>query len=125
MFRRQRKRIGDDTILGTLYLIYLFCLCLDRHILVNDTDTTLSSHGNRHTMFGNSIHSCAHHRNVQLDLLCQPCGQIHLIRDYLRVRRYEQYVIKGNAFTNNLSHFLSSCVHLIRFVNDILLCYKL
>ena len=68
MFRGKIKWICDYTIFRTLNLIYLFSLRLNRHILVNDTDTALSCHGNGHTVFCNRIHAGTHQRNVQFDL---------------------------------------------------------
>ena len=49
-------------------------------------------------------------RNVQLDLFCQPGSHVDLIGNYLRVCRHQQHIVKGNAFANNLTHLLSSCV---------------
>ena len=113
VFRSQRKWIGDDPVFRTLDLVHLLGLSLDGHILVDDSDAALSGHSNGHTMLRHCVHPCAHHRNVQLDLLGQPSSQIHLIRHYLRVCRHQQHIIKGNALTDNLSHFSSSCVYSI------------
>ena len=77
MLRRQIERIGDNTVLRTFYFVYFFCLLLNRHILVNNTDSSLTCHGNCHTVFCNRIHAGAHHRDVQLDLLGQMRSQIY------------------------------------------------
>ena len=77
---------------------------------MDNTDTALSGHCDRHSMFCNGIHSRTHQRNVQLDLFCQPGSHVDLIGNYLRVCRHQQHIVKGNAFANNLTHLLSSCV---------------
>ena len=62
------NRIIDHTVLGTLYNGNLMCLLLNGHILVDYTDTTLTSNGNSHLRLGNSIHCRSHERYVQLDI---------------------------------------------------------
>ena len=79
MFRCQGKRICDNAIFRPFYLIHLFGLGFNGHILMNNAYSSLPCHCNRHPMFGNCVHPRTHHGNVELDLLCQPCGQIHLI----------------------------------------------
>ena len=63
----QEERIGDDTILRALYHVDFLCLLLDRHILVDDTDTTAARHGDRHLMLCNGIHTCRNEWNVEMN----------------------------------------------------------
>lgn len=88
-----------------------------------DFNTTLSGHGNCHSVFCNSIHSGTHHRNVKLDLFGQMSSKIYLIRNHFRICRYQQHVIKCNSFANNCSHDFSS-LSLIRSFVIIFFCYK-
>ena len=60
-------RIRNDSVFGTLYLIYLVSLLLNRHILVDNAYTALPRHSDSHSMLRNRIHSGAHHRNIQPD----------------------------------------------------------
>ena len=57
------NRIVNHTIFSTLYNGNLSCLLLNRHILVNHTDTTFTGNGNSHFRFGNRIHGSRHKRN--------------------------------------------------------------
>lgn len=47
MLRREIEGVGNDTVLRTLYLVYLVGLLLDGHVFVNDSDTSLTRHGDR------------------------------------------------------------------------------
>ena len=108
MIGSQGKRICDDAVLRAFDLVHLFGLRLDGHVLMYDADAALSRHGDGHAVLRHSVHSCAHHRNVQFDLLRQPGAELHLVRHHLWVGGYQQHVIKGYPFPDNLSHFLSS-----------------
>ena len=48
--------------------MHLACLFLDRHILVDDTDTTLSGNRDSHLGLGHGIHGCRHQRHIQNDV---------------------------------------------------------
>ena len=73
MFRGQIKWVCDYSVFRTFYLIYLFSLRLDRHVFVNDTDSALSRHRDRHAVLGYRIHAGTHKWNIELDFLCQVC----------------------------------------------------
>ena len=122
MLRRQIKWICNNSILRTFYLIDLFCLLLNCHIFVDNTDTTLTCHRNRHAVFRNRIHSCTHHRNVQYDLLCQMSLQIDQVWCNLRILRNQKNVIKCNSFADNSSHFLKSSLSSIICSLYVILC---
>ena len=44
----KRERINDNAVFRTLYLIHLFCLLSDSHILMDNTDTALSCDSDSH-----------------------------------------------------------------------------
>ena len=75
-------RIVDHTVLGTLYDSNLTGLVVDRHILMNNTDTTLAGDGNSHLTLGNSIHSCCHERNIQFDVARKAGFQLYRLRQH-------------------------------------------
>ena len=82
MIRRQIERVCDDAVLGALHHVHLFCLLLNTHVLVNNTDAALSGHSDCHLMLCNRIHACAHHRDIELDFICQLCLDIDHIRSH-------------------------------------------
>ena len=75
--------IVNHSILGTLYNGHLACLLLNRHVLVDNTDTSLTSYGYGHRRLGNSIHSGCYEWNVQLDITRELGFQLYLFRQYL------------------------------------------
>ncbi len=58
-----------------------FSLALNGHIFVNETQTAFLCQRNGQTRFGNGIHGCGQHRNIQAD----SCGQ--LSAKFCRVRQ--------------------------------------
>ena len=75
-------RIVDHTVLGTLYDSNLTGLVVDRHILVNNTDTTFASDSNSHLTLGNGIHSCCHEWNIQFDMTRKAGFQLYRLRQH-------------------------------------------
>ena len=61
-------RIINHSVFCTLHNCYLTSLLLDRHVLVNYSDTSFTSNGNGHLCFGNCIHRCSYKRNFQLNV---------------------------------------------------------
>ena len=59
------NRIIDHTILSTFDDSYLTSLLLNRHILMDNTDTALTRDGNGHRRLGHRIHSGRDKRNVE------------------------------------------------------------
>ena len=67
----QGERINDNAVLASFYLIDLFGLLLDGHILVYDTDTSLTGDGDSHTGICNGVHSGSHDRSIEVDSLSE------------------------------------------------------
>ena len=65
-------RIFNHSRFGALHLTNMLRLFFNRKIAVKDANTTLTSHGNRHTSFSHSIHRCRKQRNTQGNFLRQP-----------------------------------------------------
>ena len=55
-FRGERNRIEDHPALGSLDTIDFGGLPVDRHVLVNDADSTRPGHRHRHFGFGDGVH---------------------------------------------------------------------
>ena len=64
---------------------------------MDHADAALTGQGNGHAGLGNRVHSRAHHRDIQGDLLCQLGVQIHIRRKHIALRRDEQHIVKGEA----------------------------
>ena len=71
--------------LSTLHDGYLTCLFFDRHILMDNTDTTFTCNGNCHFRFGNRIHSGRYKRNFQLNVFRKLCREFDSFRKHFRV----------------------------------------
>ena len=73
---------------------------------MDDTDSSLASHRNGHTVLGNCVHSGTHKGNVKSDLLGQLSVKVYLIGDDLGVRRNQQDIIKCDTVFYYLCHDL-------------------
>ena len=71
---------------------------------MDDTDAALTSHGDRHTVFCYSIHSCTHYRDVQFYRFCKMGRKVNLIGNNLGIGRNQKYIVESNSFINDLSH---------------------
>ena len=69
--RGKEKWVGDDPMFGTFYPIHHAGLLFNGHILVDNANAAFTSYGNRHTGFGNCIHSGTHNRDFQPELAGQ------------------------------------------------------
>ncbi|MNZ94362.1 hypothetical protein D3C78_1134670 [compost metagenome] len=76
------ERICNDSTLGTFNAINFHCLLLNRHILMNDTDTALTCHCDCQRRFRYRIHTCADQRNIKLNIAAESRGHIYLFRQY-------------------------------------------
>ena len=95
--RRERERVNDNAVFRPLYLVDLFCLSFNGHVLMNDADTALTSNSDSHSGLGNCVHSRCHYRCVEHDVLCKMCVYIYHIGCAVRLARYKQYIVKGDA----------------------------
>jgi len=72
-------RVGDKTILEALDEHNLAGLFLDGVVVVDDTDTTLKSHGNSHFVFGDGVHGGGDQGDVKLDVAGEHGGKVYVI----------------------------------------------
>ncbi len=101
VLRRKKNRINNNTMLRAFNPVNLSRLLFNRHIFMNNANAALSGNGNRHTRFGNRIHAGAHQRNIQPDMTGKACANIHLVWQHTRFCRYQQHIIKSQAFFSN------------------------
>ena len=93
--------VVNHTILSTLYTTNLSCLLSNRHILVNNTNTSLTSDSDSHWSLGNSVHCCRYDRNIECNVARKTALQTHLTRQHLRVSWHQQNIIKGQTLLLN------------------------
>ena len=89
--------IIDHTVLSTLDDSHLTGLIIDRHILMNDTDTTFTGNGDGHLRLGDGIHRCCHKRDVQLDVPREAGFQLYCLGQYFRISWNQQDIVKCQA----------------------------
>ena len=97
LVRRERERINDNAVFGSFYLIYLFCLSFDSHILVDYSDAAFTGNGDSHSGLGNGIHGRCHYRGVEHDVFRKMCVDIHHIGCAVGLAGDKQHVVKGDA----------------------------
>ena len=90
-------RVVYHTVLSTLHDSHLACLFFNRHILVDNSDTALTSDGDGHLRLGNSVHGSCYERDIQLDISGEPCLQFYRFWQYFRVSRDKQDVVKSQS----------------------------
>ena len=92
-----RDRIIDHTVLSTLDDSHLTGLIVDRHILMDHTDTTFTGNGDSHLRLGDGIHRSCHKRDVQLDVPREAGFQLYCLGQYFRIGRDQQDIVKCQA----------------------------
>ena len=60
--------IIDHSVFSTLNALNLLSLFCDRHVLMNNTDTTFAGNSDCHLCLGNRIHSGRYHRDIQCNV---------------------------------------------------------
>ena len=94
-------RVINHAVLSTLYTTNLCSLICNRHIFVDNTDTTLTSDSNRHRSLCNSVHSSRNDWNIKCNVTRKTALNAHLAWKYLRVCWNKQYIIKGQTLLLN------------------------
>ena len=107
LFGVDRDRVDDHARLGTLDLVHLFGLVLDRHVLVDDAEPTELGHGDPHVPLGHRVHRRRDDRQVERDATLRQTGRnVHIVGVDLRTPGHQQYVVIGQAYRNVSTHFL-------------------
>ena len=67
-FRANRNGVVDHPVLSPFYAADLLALFLDRHVLVDHTDSSGPCHGYSESRFSHCVHGGGHDRSVELDV---------------------------------------------------------
>ena len=110
---REGEGIGDDAVFGALDHVHLLGLLVDGHVLVDDADAALSGHGDGHAVLGDGIHGGADDRDVELDLVGELRGEIHVRGEHVALRRDQKHIVKGQAFTHKTAGIEFAETHMI------------
>ena len=94
-------RVVDHTVLSTLDNGHLTSLFLDRHILMDHTDTTLACNGNGHRRLGHRVHSGGDKGDIEFDVARKTSFQRHFLRKHFRISRNQQDIIKCESVHHN------------------------
>ena len=90
-------RVLNHSRFRTLHLTNLGSLLFNRKVSVQDSDTALASHRNRHARLGHRIHRRRKQRNTQADLLRQLSRCINLRGNNIGQFGKKQNVIVGQS----------------------------
>ena len=93
--------IIDHTVLGTFHDSHLTGLRLNRHVLMNHTDSTLTGNGNSHTALGHRIHRGRYKRHVQCDVPRELGFQLYRLGQYFRISGNQEDVIECQTVHHN------------------------
>ena len=89
--------IVDHAVFGTLYGMDLTGLLLDRHILMDYTDTTFTGYGDGHFRFCDRIHGRRYNRDVQGYTTGKTGGKIHFAGKHIGKRGDKKDVVECEA----------------------------
>ena len=101
--------IVDHAVLSPLDPADLFALLLDRHVLMDNTDSTGPCHGNSQVSLSHSVHCGRHDRSVKFDVGREPRRHVHVAGKYIGMSRNQQHVIEGQSFGNLSVNELRHC----------------
>src|SRR5271165_1518651 len=97
-------RVDDHAAFAAFYLVDLFRLPVDRKILVNDADAALLGQRDRQMGLRYGIHGGTDDGDIQCDVPGHPRARVGIGRKYGAARGLQQYVIKGESFTECLGN---------------------
>ena len=95
--RPERDRVHDHAALAALDPIHLGGLPIDRHILVEHTDSARPRHCDRHLRFGDGVHGGGDERDVERDTASEATGGEDVARMNARMPGNEQDVVEREA----------------------------
>ena len=102
MLRRKEEGVRNNAVFRPLYLVHLGCLLGNGHILVDNAQATFPRHGYSHAGIGNRVHGGGHQGNIQFNFVRKLCRQVNILGQHFAAMGYQQYVVKGKTFPNNL-----------------------
>ncbi|MNJ74310.1 hypothetical protein D3C77_712250 [compost metagenome] len=87
-------RVGYHAAFMFFHAADFFCLTLDRHVFVNEAQTAFLRQRDGQAGFGNGIHGCGQHRDIQADIFGQLGAELSSIRQNRRVSWNQENVVK-------------------------------
>jgi hypothetical protein len=93
--RTDRDGVGDDAGLRPLHQVDLVGLVLDRQVAVQDPESALTGHRDRHARLRHGVHRRGHERHLERDLARQARRRVDLRRGQLGVAGEEEDVVVG------------------------------
>ena len=87
--------VGDEPVLVLLDLVNLGRLGLDAVVGVDDADAALQGHLDGHLGFRDGVHRGRDEGGLQLDVLAQLGGDVHLVQGKVNVAGHHDHVVIG------------------------------
>ena len=115
--RPHGDRVDDHARFRALHFVDLFRLLLDRHVLVDDTESALLRHGDRQARLGHRVHRRGDDRDVESNVAGQTRGDVDEVRVKVGLRRAQQDVVKCQTDRNRFDRpFRRNCLRLLDLV---------
>ena len=90
-----RHGVRDHPRFTALDLVDLRRLVLDGQVAVNDADSTLAGHSNRHPRLGDGVHCAGYNRRPQRDAFCQATRGVSFGRNDVGVLGKKHDIVIG------------------------------
>src|SRR5207253_2575813 len=93
----ERDGMEDHPRLAALHAVHFGRLAVDRHVLVDYADATLTRDRDRHLRFGDRVHRGGHEGDVERDAAGEARAHVHVPRVHAREPRNEQNVVESEG----------------------------
>ena len=98
------NRIFNNSAFMFFNNAHLISLLFNGHALVNDTNASFLSHGNRQTGLSHGIHGRRNQRDIELNISGEPGFQADVLGSHLRVTGQQENIIKSEGLFDNSQH---------------------
>ncbi len=98
--RTQGDRVHDHAALRALHPVHLGALRVDRHVLVDDPDPSVTRHGDRHPVFRHRVHGRRNERGSKMDATRKARPDRHVGGVNPRVVWHEEHIVEGQSLSN-------------------------
>src|SRR5438552_13637402 len=95
--RPEGDGVQDHARLAALHAVHFGRLAVDRHVLVDYADATLTRDRDRHLRFGDRVHRGGHEGDVERDAAGEARAHVHVPRVHAREPRNEQNVVESEG----------------------------
>ena len=97
LVRRYLDGVLDQSMHVVFHAADFRKLVVFRQIVMNQAQSAVQRHGNRHARFGHGIHVRGNHRNIQTQMRRQLRIQLGIARKNLRIKRRQRNIVKRQA----------------------------